>query len=165
MANRLKEIRETTSDAVSIIRELGAPGVHESLGTILETTKTIKEIVDGLKTPEFVKNIENIRFTTQAMQDASTKLENTIREIKEAGVLDEARDAIKSTNDLLSSVSGSNEFADVARNMNATFSAMKDLVDEIKLTLVLSKRKGMLNNAATVVKESSELYHNITDSK
>jgi len=165
MANRLKEIRETTSDAVSIIRELGAPGVHESLGTILETTKTIKEIIDGLKTPEFVKNIENIRFTTQAMQEASTKLENTMREIKEAGVLDEARNAIKSTNDILGHVSTSNEFADVIRNMNATFSAVKDLIDELKLTLVSSKRKGTLNNAATVVKQSSELYHNVTDSK
>ena len=165
MANKLKEIRETTSDAVSIIRELGAPGVHESLGTILETTKTIKEIIDGLITPEFVKNIENIRFTTQAMQEASTKLENTIREIKEAGVLDEARDAIKSTNEILVSLSSSNEFADVTRNMNATFSAMKDLVDVLKLTLVSSKKRGTLNNAATVVKESSELYHNITDSK
>ena len=49
MGERLKDIRETTSDAVSIIRELGAPGVQESLGKILETTKAAKDIVDALK--------------------------------------------------------------------------------------------------------------------
>ncbi len=37
MTEKLKDIRETTSDAVEIIRELGSPDVQASLEKILST--------------------------------------------------------------------------------------------------------------------------------
>jgi archaellum biogenesis ATPase FlaH len=165
MGDKLKEIRETTSDAVSIIRELGAPGVQESLGRILETTKAAKEIVDALKEPEFVKNIENIRLTTESIQDASIKFENTIREMKQTGVLEQARETIKAANNVLDSLSSNKDLAEGSEIMKATLSSIRDLVDELKLIAISSKKTGTLSNATAIIKESSDMYRTITGSK
>jgi len=40
MAEKLKDNRETASDAVEIIRELGSPDVQESLEKLREVAKT-----------------------------------------------------------------------------------------------------------------------------
>lgn len=165
MADKFKEIRETTSDAVSIIRELGAPGVQDSLGKILETTKAAKEIVDKLKEPEFVKNIENIRLTTESIQEASSKIENAIREIKRTGVLDQAREAIRSTNNVLDTFSSNKDLTEGTEIMKATLSSIRDLVDELKLIAISSKKTGTLSNAAAIINESTDMYRNITGSK
>ena len=165
MADKIKDIRETTSDAVSIIRELGAPGVQDSLGKILETTKAAKEIVDKLKEPEFVKNIENIRLTTESIQEASSKIENTIHEIKQTGVLDQAREAIRSTNNVLDTFSGNKDLAEGTEIMKATLSSIRDLVDELRLIAISSKKTGTLSNAAAIINESTDMYRNITGSK
>jgi len=165
LADKFKDIRETTSDEVSIIRELGAPGVQDSLGKILETTKAAKEIVDKLKEPEFVKNIENIRLTTESIQEASSKIENTIHEIKQTGVLDQAREAIRSANNILDSFSNNKDFAEGTEIMKATLSSIRDLVDELRLIAVSSKKTGTLSNAAAIINESTDMYRNITGSK
>jgi ribosomal protein S8 len=165
MGEKLREIRETTSDAVSIIRELGSPGVQESLNKILETTKTAKEIVDALKEPGFVKNIENLRLTSESLQDASVKFENTIREMKQAGVIEQARESLKSVNNLLDSFSANKDLAEGTEVMKATLRAIRDLVDELKLVVISSKKTGILSNAQGVIKESSEMYRNIASSK
>jgi uncharacterized protein YjgD (DUF1641 family) len=165
MGERLKDIRETTSDAVSIIRELGASGVQDSLGKILETTKAAKEIVDALKEPEFVKNIENIRLTTESMQDASIKIENTVREMKQTGVFEQARETIRTANNVLDSLSSNKDFGEMNEILKATLSSIRDLVDELRLIAVSSKKTGTLDNAAAIVKESSDMYRNIVGSK
>ena len=159
MGEKLKEIRETTSDAVSIIRELGSPGVQESLNKILETTKAAKEIVEALKEPGFVKNIENLRLTSESLQDASVKFENTIREMKQTGVIDQARESIKSVSNVLDSFSTNKDIAE------GTLKAIRDLVDELKLVVISSKKTGILSNVEGVIKESSEMYRNIASSK
>jgi ribosomal protein S8 len=165
MGEKLKEIRETTSDAVSIIRELGSLGVQESLNKILETTKVAKEIVEALKEPGFVKNIENLRLTSESIQDASVKLENTIREMKQTGVIEQARESIKTANNVLESFSTSKDFAEGSELIKATLSAIRDLVDELKLVVISSKKTGILSNAEGIIKESSEMYRNIASSK
>jgi ribosomal protein S8 len=164
MGEKLKDIRETTSDAVSIIRELGSPGVQDSLNKILETTKAAKEIVEALKEPGFVKNIENIRLTTESIQDASVKFENTIREMKQTGVIEQARESMKSVNNVLDSLS-SNKVGEGTEIMKATLSAIRDLVDELKLVVISSKKTGTLSNAEGILKESSDIYRNVASSK
>ena len=144
---------------------LGHLEVQESLGKILETTKAAKEIVDALKEPEFVKNIENIRLTTESMQDASIKIENTIREMKQTGVLEQAREAIRTANNVLDSFSANKDFGEMNEILKATLSSIRDLVDELKLIAVSSKKTGTLNNAAAIMKESSDMYRNIAGSK
>ena len=165
MGEKLKEIRETTSDAVSIIRELGSPGVQESLNKILETTKSAREIVEALNEPGFVKNIENLRLTSESIQDASITFENAIREMKQTGVIEQARESMKSVNNVLDSFSTNKGFGEEIELMKATLTAIRGLVDELKLVVISSKKTGIFNNAGGVIKESSEMYRNITSSK
>ena len=121
--------------------------------------------VDKLKEPEFVKNIENIRLTTESIQEASSKIENTIHEIKQTGVLDQAREAIRSTNNVLDTFSGNKDLAEGTEIMKATLSSIRDLVDELRLIAISSKKTGTLSNAAAIINESTDMYRNITGSK
>jgi hypothetical protein len=47
---KLKDIRDTASDAVEILRELGTPGVQESLDKAKEMAIIAKEIMETMKT-------------------------------------------------------------------------------------------------------------------
>jgi hypothetical protein len=49
--------------------------------------------------------------------------------------------------------------------MKATLKAIRDLVDELKLVVISSKKTGILSNVEGVIKESSEMYRNIASSK
>ena len=111
-------------------------------------------MVDALKEPEFVKNIENIRLTTESMQDASIKIENTIREMKQTGVLEQAREAIRTANNVLDSLSTTKDFGEMNEILKATLRAsIRILVDELKLIAVSSKKTGTLNNATAIMNE------------
>ncbi|HVX02288.1 MAG TPA: hypothetical protein VHA09_03975, partial [Nitrososphaera sp.] len=87
MSGKLRDIKETASNAIEIIHEIGTPEVRDSLDRIKDTTKEVKEIIEALSTPEMVKNMENIRLMAESMQDAASRMENTFKEIKESGVL------------------------------------------------------------------------------
>ena len=59
---KIQEIKETVSCAVEIMRQIRAPGVQESLGKIMDMSTIAKDIIEALKTPEMVKNIENFQI-------------------------------------------------------------------------------------------------------
>ena len=101
--SKLHGIKETASDAVEIMRQIGTPGVQESMDKVRETATIAKEIMEALKTPEIVKNIENIRLISENMNEASTKMQNTMNQLKETGVIDEAKELIKSTKSKINS--------------------------------------------------------------
>ena len=104
-------------------------------------------------------------MTTESIQDASIKFENTIREMKQTGVIEQAREAIKSANNVLDSFSSNKDFAEGTEIMKATLSSIRELVDELKLIAISSKKTGTLSNAAGIIKESSDMYRNIAGSK
>ena len=164
MADKLTEIRGTTSDAVSIIRELGSPGVQESLTKILETTKTAKEIVDTFKTPEFVTNIENIRRTAESVQSSSAKIENVVIELKEAGIFEQARETVKSANKAIISLGDSSEFGEIGGTLKGTLTSITELIDELKTTLQTSKKSGSVKNTRDTLAEVSDAYKKISNS-
>jgi hypothetical protein len=164
MANKLTEIRETTSDAVSIIRELGSPGVQESLGKILETAKAAKEIVDTFKTPEFVKNVENIRRTAGSIQNSSIRIENVVTEMKQSGVFEQARETLKSANRTLGTVSDSRGIGEISDTLRATLNSITELVNELKAALETSRRDGAVGNVKAAIREFSDVYRNFSDS-
>ena len=55
-------------------------------------TITVKEIMQSMESPHWVQNIEYIRKITEEMNNVSTKMENTIRSVKETGVFESAKD-------------------------------------------------------------------------
>src|SRR5690242_14505535 len=94
--SKLKEIKETMSGAVEIMHHIRSPGVQESFVNIIDTAKIVKEIIEALKTPEMVKNIENVRLISENMNDVSAKIQNTLRHLEETGVITEARGLVRS---------------------------------------------------------------------
>ena len=95
--SKIHDIKQTASNAVEIMRQIGTPGVQDSLNKVKETATIVNEIIQGLKTPEIVKNIENLRLISENMNEASAKMQNTMQQLRETGVIDEATELIKST--------------------------------------------------------------------
>lgn len=82
---KLKDIRDTASDAVEILRELGTPGVQESLDKANEIAMIAKEIMESMKTPEWRQKLENLQLISQNMNGASTRIGDALKELKETG--------------------------------------------------------------------------------
>jgi hypothetical protein len=162
MAERLRNIKETASDAVEIIRELGSPDVQESLEKIREVANTAREIIESLKDPAMVTNIENMRKAAESIENTGARIERITTELKDSGIIDEARETIKSAKGTISSVGD-------AKNMGETMDAIKEmlrsisgLVDELKLTVVSSKKDGVIHDAEEAVRETKDA---LTDHK
>jgi cell fate (sporulation/competence/biofilm development) regulator YmcA (YheA/YmcA/DUF963 family) len=158
MTEKLKDIKETASDAVEIIRELGSPDVQESLEKIRDTAKVGSEIIKSLKDPAMVTNIENIRKTAESFENTSARIERVTMELKNSGILDEARETIKSAKNTISSVGDS-------KNMGETMDAIKEmlrstsaLVDELKLTVRGSKESGTIHNIEEAIRETRSAF-------
>lgn len=60
VGGKLNDIKETVSDAVEIMREIGTPGVQETFDQIREIAIIGKEIMEVMQTPGWQKNLENI---------------------------------------------------------------------------------------------------------
>jgi len=95
--SKLKEIKETVFGAVEIIRQAGKPEVQESFGKMMDIAMVSREIIEALKSPEMVKNIENFRLISDNINQASTKMQDTLKRLEGTGVINEAAGLIKST--------------------------------------------------------------------
>ena len=158
MTERLKDIKETTSDAVEIIRELGSPEMQASLEKIRDTAKVGSDIINSLKDPAMVTNIENIRKMAESFENSSVRIERVTMELKNSGILDETRETIKSAKNTISSVGDS-------KNVGETMDAIKDmlrsisaLVDELKLIAMESKEAGTVHNMQEAIRETRNAF-------
>ena len=158
MAEKLKDMKKTTSDAVEIIRELGSPDVQKSLEKIRDTAKVGSEIIKSLKEPTMVTNIENIRKTTESIEKSSARIERVTMELKNSGVLDEAREAIKSAKYTISSVGDSKNLGETMDALKEMLRSISALVDELKLTVVESKQSGTIHNIEETIRETRSAF-------
>jgi uncharacterized protein YjgD (DUF1641 family) len=154
MAEKLKDIKETASDAVEIIRELGSPDVQESLEKIREVAKVAREIIESLKDPAMVANIENMRKAAESVDSTSARLERITMEMKNSGVLDETREAIKSAKTTISSVGDSKNVGETVDAIKEMMRSISGLVDELKLTVASSKKEGVIHDAEEAIRET-----------
>ena len=157
MAEKLKDIKETASDAVEIIRELGTPEVQDSLEKIRDTAKAAREIIESLKDPAMVQNIENMRKISESFESTSARMENTVTNLKDSGILDETREAIKSAKSTVGSFDGKNmgETMDAVREMLRSISG---LVEELKLTVAESKKSGAIRDAEEAIRQTRSAF-------
>ena len=158
MADKLKDVKKTTSDAVEIIRELGSPDVQKSLEKIRDTAKVGSEIIKSLKEPTMVTNIENIRKTTESIEKSSARIERVTMELKNSGVLDEARETIKSAKYTISSVGDSKNLGETMDALKEMLRSISALVDELKLTVVESKQSGTIHNIEETIRETRSAF-------
>jgi hypothetical protein len=158
MAEKLKDMKKTTSDAVEIIRELGSPDVQKSLEKIRDTAKVGSEIINSLKEPTMVTNIENIRKTTESIEKSSARIERVTMELKNSGVLDETRETIKSAKYTISSVGNSKNLGETMDALKEMLRSISVLVDELKLTVVESKQSGTIHNIEETIRETRSAF-------
>ena len=163
--SKIHDIKQTASNAVEIMRQIGTPGVQDSLNKVKETATIVNEIIQGLKTPEIVKNIENLRLISENMNEASTKMQNTMQQLRETGVIDEATDLIKSTKGKINSFDDGGEgsingqdLRDVSTATKEMLVSIKNLMIELKVTVASSKKSGTIRNVKETIKEASEIY-------
>jgi hypothetical protein len=158
MAEKLKDMKKTTSDAVEIIRELGSPDVQKSLEKIRDTAKVGSEIIKSLKEPTMVTNIENIRKTTESIEKSSARIERVTMELKNSGVLDETRETIRSAKYTISSVGDSKNLGETMDALKEMLRSISALVDELKLTVVESKQSGTIHNIEETIRETRSAF-------
>lgn len=166
MSGKLRDIRETASNAIEIIHEIGTPEVRGSLDRIKDTTKEVREIIEALSTPEMVKNMENMRLMAESMQDAASRMESTFKELKASGVLEEVKKTSESARNVMDSFGSSgggdgkgNEMMQVSKE---TMQAVKELVQELKLAISDSRRTGIIKDANETAREISSLKDTVT---
>jgi hypothetical protein len=167
--SKLHDIKETASDAVNIMRQLGTPGMFQSLTKIKETATVANDMIQVLKSPEVVRNIENFRLISENMNEATTKMQNTMQQLKETGIIDQGSELVKSTKEKIdsfgkdenSSLKGQDivEMSIVTKEMMVS---IKELMVELKETVVTSKKSQTVQNVDETIKEVSDLYKTAT---
>ena len=167
--SKLSEIKGTVSDAAELMRQVGNPGVMESLNKVKDTAKIVNEIIQGLNTPEMVKNIENFRQISENMNETSMKMENTVNHLKETDVIYDASDLMKSVKDKINSFTDNDSEGINSQDLRVIGIAskemvlsVKDMVDEITLCLASSKKSITVRNVDDTFKEVSDISKMIT---
>jgi hypothetical protein len=135
MGGKLNDIRETSSNAIQIIRDLKNPEVHESLNRVKDITATVREIVETFKDPSMVKNIENFRMTLESIERISSKIDSLRSDSQNSRLMDEISNTIRGCRlalDTINSEGGTKELVSASRNLISEISSM---VLEIKQLL------------------------------
>lgn len=153
---KLSSIRETTSDAAEIMRQLSTPGVRESLDTAKQITDTVKEIMEIMRTPEWVRNIDNISKMVEKMPDMSGKSsDGAFGDVK--GLVQSAKKVM----DNLSKEEGGIKGQDL-KELVAAFKEMlqsfKALADELTAVAAESNRSGSLHDTKEAASSLSKTY-------
>jgi hypothetical protein len=178
---KLHDIKETASDAVSIMRELGTPGVQESFEVIREIAKIAKEITETMQTPEWRQNIENIRLISENMNSVSDRMDRTTAGLKETGIIDDTKELISTVRTKMSSFGGSagadgqksgaaagggggisgQDLKELSTSFKEMLEAVKALAWELRLTVTESKKSGTLYNVEETFREASDTYRTL----
>lgn len=130
--SKVREMKETISGAVEIMRQIKTPGMIESFGKMMDTGIIAKEIIEALKTPEMVRNIENFRVISENINEASTKMQNTLKQIEATGIIGETKELVQSAKNTVDSFSSSPDLHEMGVTIKDLFKSVKALVDGLK---------------------------------
>ena len=131
--SKISDIKDTASDTVEILRQLGTPGVQETLDKARTMTITVKEIMETMKSAEWVQNLENIRKMMDDMNSSSLAMQNTVRELKESGVLDEAKSFMQSAKKTMDSFGGGGQGPGTKQDIHEVVVSFREMIDSFKL--------------------------------
>ena len=157
MGGKINDIRETSSNAIQIIRDLRDPEVHESLNRVKDIAATVREIVETFKDPSMVKNIENFRLTLESIERISSKIDSLRTDSQNSGLVDEISNTVKACRlalDTLNSEGGTKELVSASKNLISEISSM---VLEIKQLLHAIGSKGETSEIAGLVSNIKDI--------
>ena len=167
MGSKLGDIKDTASDTVEILRQLGTPGVQETLDKVKSMTVTVKEIMETMKSPEWVQNMENIRRIVDDIDSSSERMENTVRQMKESGVFEEARMLMQSARKTMDSFGGPDgamkgqEMRDVMLSVKEMVQSVRLLADELKAAATESRQSGAIKELREAAESVSGAYSTV----
>lgn len=130
--SKIKEIKETISYAGDIIRQIREPQGLESFSKIIDIGIIANEIIESLKTPEMVKNIENFRLISENINESSTKIQNMLKQLEDTGFIHETKELVQSTKRTVDSLGTSPEFHEMSTAIKGVFKSVRTLVGELK---------------------------------
>jgi hypothetical protein len=179
---KLHDIKETASDAVEIMRELGTPGVQESFEVIREIAVIAKDIMETMKSPEWQQNIENIRIISENINSISARMDRASAGLKETGIIDDAKGLISTIQTRVASFSGdgqestgegetvrgggginSQDLKEIGTSIKEMLEAVKALAWELRDTVSESKKSSTVYNIEETFREASDTYKTIKD--
>jgi hypothetical protein len=176
---KLHDIKETASDAATIMRELATPGVHESFQVIREVAVIAKDITETMKSPEWQQNMENIRIISENINSVSARVDKTSAGLKETGIVDDAKDLIGTIRTKMRSFSGDGQqsaaggvggsrggvsgqdLKELSISFKEMLEAVKALAWELRVTVEESKKTGTVHNIEETYREASDTYRTI----
>lgn len=162
MGNKLGNIKDAASDTVEILRQLGTPEVQETLEKARSLTLTVKEIMDTMKSTEWVQSMDNIRRIVEEANSSSEKMQSTVREMKETGVFDEARSLMQSarkTMDMFGNDGGAGQdIHGVLVEVREMIASIRMLTDELKAAASESGKSGAAKELQEAAKDMSSAY-------
>ena len=180
---KLHDIKETASDAATIMRELATPGVHESFQVIREVAVIAKDIMETMKSPEWQQNMENIRIISENINSVSARVDKTSAGLKGTGIVDDAKDLIGTIRTKMGSLSGDGQqsaagggsssggrggisgqdLKELSISFKEMLEAVKALAWELRVTVEASKKTGTVHNIEETYREASDTYRTIKD--
>src|SRR5262249_9783201 len=132
---------------------------------IRQVTITAKEIMETMRTEEWQRNIENFRLISDNLQQSSERFERMVAQVKETGVIDEAKALMESAKSTINGFSGTAESGSVnGGDLREVVESVKDmirsigsLVEELKLVAADSRKSGALRAVQETVDDTREL--------
>jgi hypothetical protein len=153
---KLSDIKDTASDAAEIMRQLGTPGVRDSLDKAKDMTDTVKEIMEILRTPEWVRNIENISRMVEKIPDmSSVSGDGAFGDVK--GLIQSAKQVMDNLANDKDGIKG-RDLQELAAAFKEMLQSFKLLADELAATAAESNRSGSLRDAKETASSLSSTY-------
>jgi hypothetical protein len=179
---KLHDIKETASDAVAIMRELGTPGVQESFEVIREIAVIAKDIMETMKSPEWQQNMENIRIISENMNSVYARVDRASAGLKETGIIDDAKGLISTIRTKAGSFSSGGQqsttegetvrggggingqdLKELGTSIKEMLEAVKALAWELRVTVAEAKKSGTVYNIEETFREASDAYKTVKD--
>lgn len=129
---KLKDIGRISSDSIKLLTEFGSPGMTESLDRIKEIASTVQEITASLEDPEMVKNIENVRSASKAIQDTGDRTKGILTQLNESGIIDETKKMATSLKSKRDSIQSNQDLKEMISSLRDTFRSVRSLVAELR---------------------------------
>jgi protein subunit release factor A len=129
---KLKDIGRMSSDSIKLLTEFGSPGMTESLDKIKEIASTVEEITSSLEDPEMVKNIENVRSASKAIQDTGDRTKGILTQLNESGIIDETKKMASSLKSKRDSIQSNQDLKEMISSLRDTFRSVRSLAAELR---------------------------------
>jgi hypothetical protein len=164
---------------------------EKSFDIIKEVAVIAKEIMETMKTPEWQQNMENIRIISENINNASSRMDRTTKELKETGVIDDAQDLIKAMKNRIGPFADSKDqqktttttttataaattagttgggtvsgqdLKELSISFKEMLQSIKALAEELKITMAESKRSGTMHNIEETFREATDTYRTV----